>query len=203
MDKDSIRRLGVNPELFDDRSMEETGPDNNNSIITLHMRKEPNVYCESCGSDIICRRGTKLLNIKHATENEKRIQIKLYVHQYKCDSCCHYFTQKSPFVIQGKQHTHSADLQILEALRDNTKSYTKVAAEFGVSSTYVQKLFDDKVDLNRLNLPHVLSIDEIYIRKLTKTRYCCILYAPAWQKIVDVLECRKKIFLLIISLEYH
>ena len=196
MEKDSIRRLGVNPELFDDRSNEDVGLDNHNSIITLYLRKEPNVRCIHCNSTDIERRGSRKKTIKHATETEKRIVIFLYVHVYKCNNCKHFFQQNNPFIIQGKQNSHSADLQILEALRDNTNSYSKVAQQFGVSPTYVQNLFDKKVQLNRLNLPHVLSIDEVYIRKLTKTRYCCILYAPAWQKIVDVLECRKKDFLI-------
>ncbi|MCI6014380.1 MAG: ISL3 family transposase [Coprobacillus sp.] len=196
MDKDSISRLGVNPELFDDRSSEKPAPDKHNSIITLYMRKEPIVHCIYCGSSDIDRRGTKQITIKHSTETEKRIVIFLYVHQYRCNICTHYFPQKNPFIVQGKQHSHDCDLQILNALRDNTNSYSKVAKDFNVSTTYVLNLFDKKVQLNRLSMPHVLSIDEVYIRKLTKTRYCCVLYAPVWQKIVDVLECRKKDFLI-------
>ena len=120
MEKDSIRRLGVNPELFDDRSNEDVGLDNHNSIITLYLRKEPNVRCIHCNSTDIERRGSRKKTIKHATETEKRIVIFLYVHVYKCNICKHFFQQNNPFIIQGKQNSHSADLQILEALRDKT-----------------------------------------------------------------------------------
>jgi hypothetical protein len=37
-------------------------------------------------------------------------------------------------------------------------------------------------------LPIVLCIDEVYAKKLVKYSYCCVLYAPQWRKIVDVLD---------------
>ena len=50
--------------------------------------------------------------------------------------------------------------------------------------------------LKREYLPEVLAIDEVYSKRLTSTKYCCILYAPRWRKIIDVLECRQKNYLI-------
>ncbi|HIT43815.1 TPA: transposase, partial [Candidatus Avacholeplasma faecigallinarum] len=77
-----------------------------------------------------------------------------------------------------------------------TNTFTAVAKKYQVSTTYVINLFDKKVELKRLNLPEVLSIDEVYGRKLTYKGYCFVLYAPQWKKIVDVLDSRKKLDLI-------
>ena len=60
-----------------------------------------------------------------------------------------------------------------------TNTFTAVAKKYQVSTTYVINLFDKKVELKRLNLPEVLSIDEVYGRKLTYKGYCFVLYALA------------------------
>jgi len=47
-----------------------------------------------------------------------------------------------------------------------------------------------------LSLPTVLCIDEVYAKRLVKNSYCCVLYAPQWRKIVDVIDSRRKFDLI-------
>ena len=42
----------------------------------------------------------------------------------------------------------------------------------------------------------VLAIDEVYVRKVSKYKYCCVLYDPIHHKIIDVLDCRHKNYLI-------
>ncbi len=167
-----------------------------NQIIVLYLKKETNVKCPKCNSKRITSRGTKSNEFIHATLKEQEIKIKLYSHIYKCDECCSYFKQDNPFIIQGKKATHQNDLMILNDLKDINATFTSIAKRYGVSVTYVQNLFDKKVDIKRGKLPEVLAIDEVYVRKATKYKYCCVLYDPIHHKIIDVLDCRHKDYLI-------
>lgn len=197
MDFESIKHLGVNPYLFIfDDCEERFDQDNINHIIILHMIKENNKECPLCKSNKVVSKGTKSNEFIHANRDEKNIKIKLYRHVYKCNNCNHYFRQDNPFVIQGNKLTHSNDVEILEAIRNIKTTYSDIAKRFNVSPTYVQNLFDKKVKVSRGSMPTVLAIDEVYNRKLTSTKYCCVLYDPMNRKIVDILDSRRKDYLI-------
>ena len=197
MEFDSIKHLGVNPDLFNlDKCSEDYDQGTINHIIVLYLKKETDVKCPKCNSKRITSRGTKSNEFIHATPKEQEIKIKLYSHIYKCDECYSYFKQDNPFIIQGKKATHQNDLMILNDLKDINATFTSIAKRYGVSVTYVQNLFDKKVDIKRGKLPEVLAIDEVYVRKVTKYKYCCVLYDPIHHKIIDVLDCRHKDYLI-------
>ena len=197
MEFDSIKHLGVNPNLFDlNKCHEDYDQGTINHIIILHLKKEEKVCCCSCGSKDIRSRGTKIRELIHANKKEQDVRIKLYYHVYKCNNCNAYFKQDNPFHIQGKKTTHQNDVMILDELKDINNTFTSIARRYGVSVTYVQNLFDKKVDIKRGCLPEVLAIDEVYVRKVSKYKYCCVLYDPIHHKIIDVLDCRHKNYLI-------
>lgn len=193
----TLKRLELDHYDIDyDKSYELYDQDTNNHTIILYLNKEFKVYCPSCNSQDVKSRGTRAITFKYSCQNEINITIKLYRHVYKCNNCNHYHTQKNPFILEGRKNSIQSDLMILEALRDKSRTYSSIAKEFGVSPTYVMYLFDKKVDVKRRTLPTVLAIDEVYSRRLTKTKYCCVLYDPRERKIVDVLDSRWKINLI-------
>lgn len=197
MDFESIKHLGVNPDFFIiDKCEERFNQDNINHTIILHMIKEDNLKCPLCKSKNVISKGTKFNEFIHANQDEKNVHIKLYRHIYKCTNCNHYYRQENPFIIQGNKLTHSNDIEILEAIKDINSTYSSIANRFNVSTTYVLNLFDKKVKVNRGSMPMVLAIDEVYNRKLTSTKYCCVLYDPLNKKIVDILDSRRKDYLI-------
>lgn len=193
----TLKRLELDHYDIDyDKSFETYNQDTYNHIITLYLNKETNVVCPACYSKNIKSRGSRMVKFNYSSINERNLTINLYKHIYRCQDCGHYHTQKNPFIMEGNSNSITTDLLILEALKDNSRTYTSVAKEFNVSPTYVMYLFDKKVDIKRQTLPSVLAIDEVYSRKLTKTKYCCVLYAPHYRKIIDVLDSRWKINLI-------
>lgn len=198
MEYNSVKRLGLDHYDIDiNKSYELYDQDTNNHIIVLFLNKENNVKCPYCNQyNHIKSKGTKFNTFKYSVPSEKNITIKLYKHSYVCTECKKYFLQRNPFVLESNSISLNTDIEILEALRDKTQTYSSVANKFKVSATYVVNLFDKKVDIKTLPLPEVLAIDEVYSKKLSKTKYCFILYAPHWHKIIDVLDCRKKLFLV-------
>ena len=197
MEFDSIKHLGVNPDLFDiDKCYEIYDQGIFNHIIVLYLKKETNVQCPICDSFNISSRGTRAREFIHANTKEQDVRIKLYSHVYKCNECNSYFQQRNPFILQGRKTTHQNDVMILEDLKDINATFTSIANKYGVSVTFVQNLFDKKVDIPRGKLPEVLAIDEVYVRKVSKYKYCCVLYDPIHHKIIDVLDCRHKNYLI-------
>ena len=193
----TIKRLELDHYDIDyDKSYELYDQDTLNHTIILYLNKEDKCYCPLCNSNDVKSRGTRAISFLYSCPNEKNINIKLYRHIYKCNNCDHYHTQKNPFIIQGNKSSIQTELMILEALKDKTRTYTSIAKEFNVSSTYVMNLFDKKVDIKREPLPHVLAIDEVYSKRLTRTKYCCVLYDPHKRRIVDILDSRWKINLI-------
>lgn len=60
MEFDSIKHLGVNPNLFDlNKCHEDYDQGTINHIIVLHLKKEINVKCCYCGSKNFISRGTR------------------------------------------------------------------------------------------------------------------------------------------------
>ena len=197
MDFESIKRLGLDKYNIDlELSYESYNLTTNNHTIILHLKKDENIYCPNCGSIKLLSKGSKSSIFKYSSPLEDNINIKLYRRVYKCCDCNKTFKENNPFTSSKKRITYQKDLCILEALRDKTKTYSAIAKEFEVSTTYVMTLFDQKIDLKRLQLPQVLCIDEVYAKKLTKHSYCCILYSPQWKKIIDVLNSRHKFNLI-------
>ena len=97
MEFDSIKHLGVNPDLFDSSKCHEDYDQGTiNHIIVLYLKKETNVKCPKCNSKRITSRGTKSNEFIHATLKEQEIKIKLYSHIYKCNECSSYFKQDTP-----------------------------------------------------------------------------------------------------------
>lgn len=197
MDYESIKRLGLDHYNIDlEKSYEIFDSIQNNHIIYLYLLKDENIFCPNCGSLHCMIRGSKKCNIKYASSIEDNITIVLTRRQYTCIDCNHTFKQSNPIIREGKTISIQKDFCILESLRDKNKTYSSVAKEYDVSVTYVQNLFDKKVSLKRLSLPTVLCIDEVYAKRLTKHKYCCVLYAPQWKKIVDILPSRHKLNLI-------
>ena len=95
----------------------------------------------------------------------------------------------------GRTTSDSLFLEVLESLRNYTVSYEDIALKYNISPTKVIDIFDKCEDVKRLRLPQVLCIDEVYAKKLTKKKYCCILMDPINNKIIDVLNSRKKVYL--------
>lgn len=159
-------------------------------IIYLNKRES---YCDYCGSINLYVRGSRKSNIKYACEGiSADISIKLTKRVYYCPDCNHYTTEHSPFITKQRTISINLDMKILNLLKDKCISYKKAAETCDVSTTYVQNTFDSYVNIRRGKMPQVLCIDEIYNKKLTKTHYCCTLYAPQWREIIDILPSRHK-----------
>ena len=167
-----------------------------NLIIELYLKKDDNFKCEYCHSNDLSIRGSKVSSIKASTLDSKNAIVNVHRRIYKCSCCGKLNNETNPLRTDGHHVSIQKEIMILDALRDKTKTYSAVAKEFNVSTSYVTNLFDTKVDLDRLKLPEVMCIDEVYLKKLVKRSYCFIIYSPQLRKVIDVLDSRRKLDLI-------
>ena len=192
MDYESIKRLGLDHLNIDsEKSFETYNPSTNNHTIIIYLLKDENIICPLCGTvNDYTNKGSKSQFIKYSSALEDNITIKLFRKVYRCNSCNHYFKELNPLSESRKKISITKDYKILQELKNFNFTYKYIAYKFNVSTTYVIDLFDRKVDLNRLPLPKILCIDEVYSKKLSFHRYCLILYDPLNKDIVDVIDSR-------------
>ena len=193
MDFESIKRLGLDHIGIDaTTSFESFDPSTTNHTIFIHLLKLDEISCPLCGvvNDYVCT-GSRSQILKYSSAVEDNISIKLYRRTFKCKSCGHNFKESNPFTEAKRSTSLHKDMKILEALKGLNLNYTSIAKRFNVSVTYVTNLFDKKVDLNRLPLPEVMCVDEVYSKRLSHHKYCFIIYSPYDRKIIDVVDSRR------------
>ena len=196
LDYEISKKLNINAEILDlDKSYYSFNTNTCYLTIELYLKKDINIICPICGSKEILIRGSKISVIKTSFIDSKNVLVNLHRRIYKCVNN-HSFIQENPLKTEGRKISFQKEYLILTALKDKTRTYSSIAKDFDVSPTYVIDLFDKRVEARRLHLPPVLCIDEVYARKLVKNSYCCVLYAPQWRKIIDVLDTRHKLNLI-------
>ena len=192
LDFESIKRYGLDYIGIDEeKSYDSFNPATNNHTIIVHLLKRDSYICPYCNSNKFIIRGSRSELLKYSSSLENNITLKLYRRVIKCKICNRHFKEKNPFIDSQRTTTIQKDYKILFALKDPTKTYTSVAKEFNVSPTYVTNLFDKKIALERLKLPVVLAVDEVYSKRLTYHKYCFVMFDLFNRKIIDVLDSRR------------
>ena len=151
--------------------------------------------CPCCKSQNIVNRGTTTNTLKTVLKGGEPAILKVVKRKFKCIDCNTNFQENDGKISDGHGISKYMKYEILYLLKNKKFSYLDVAIKYNVSPTYVQKIFDEYVEIKRHPLPEVLSIDEIYSRKLTETKYSCVLYDPINNEIIDILKSRKKSYL--------
>lgn len=166
---------------------------NVNGIPTLHLYLIGNVtICPYCGGSCCYSRGSKSQLIKHVLSNQSYAEIIFNKRYYKCDSCGYGFLESLGEFVSSRGVSTHLELAILESIKNLSFTYKMIASMYNVSDTFVCEIFDRHVSIPPLKLPYVLCVDEIYARRLTSTKYCCILFDPIENKLVDILYSRRK-----------
>jgi transposase len=161
--------------------------------ITIHLYINPGFrdcpYCKSTGALIYDR---KIKRISHPIIEKRKITIIFHQIKFQCKECGHYFMQFNPIVSGSKNISKIGELYILETLRNPRRTFKDIEENLFIPQTSVIRCFDEHVNLNRHNLSKVLCFDEIYAKKLTKTKYAFVIYDPLSSTVIDVLDARLK-----------
>ena len=154
------------------------------------------VSCPVCGSISIKKNGHRIKHVIHSISTLEPCHIVLHSKRFLCSDCGKSFIEFNPFSDNLSKISHSTKLLVLEDLKSHTSTFSSVASSYNLSCQSVINIFDNYIHPRRLTLPKVLCIDEIYTKRLTKYKYCCVMLNFQTLKLVDILPSRHKFFLI-------
>ena len=161
-------------------------------ILNLYLVMSDVTKCPYCGGSCYYVHGTKRQLIKHVLSNSSYAEIIFHKRIYKCDGCGYGFSDSLGDFVSSRGVSIFLEIAILETLKNLSFTYKMVANMYNVSDTFVCDIFDRHISVPPLKLPCVLCVDEIYARRLTSTKYCCVLFDPIENKLIDILYSRRK-----------
>lgn len=145
--------------------------------------------CKYCRSTHTVVKETKIKEINHCIKPQTKITIFFHQKKFKCKECNHTFMENNPI---GESISYYGEIAMIEMLRNPRKTFSDVAGDCFTSTQNVINHFDKRVNINRHPLTKVLCFDELYGRKLTKTKYSFTIYDPMSNTILDILDARRK-----------
>lgn len=169
---------------------------NQNSLTKTVVIEKPLVphVCPICGFSMYSK-GITHRKAKHQMLLDGyKLYVEMLSRRWVCQNqdCKHSEQDEYLFIEPRKRITNLIPFLIINELKDINKTCSMVAAHFNVSDTYVHDTFTKFVDMKRLPLPRILSIDEVHLDINEKTKLCCVLMDFETREIVDILPNRWK-----------
>ncbi len=121
-------------------------------------------------------------------------QLKLILKQrkWKCTNpqCLLYFNVQFNFVEKYKQSSNITPYMILNEMKNIHLTSADVAKRYHISDTSVHYIFLQYLDIKRLPLPEILSVDEVFLNIDYKHKYALVLMDFKSGDVVDILPNR-------------
>lgn len=133
--------------------------------------------------------------LTHNLLMDSKTIIHYRARRYQCDFCRKTIYETNPFSAPYQKKTHNILMSIINKLMKPEMTFTSVAQELHLSSTSVINIFDLISNTERQELPEVLCLDELYFSRYASYKYCCVLVDFQTNKLVDIIESRKKYYL--------
>lgn len=193
MDIDSIKRLGLASYTTIDveASDEFYDPSTNNHTILIRLKKAKIITCPNCGLvNNYYIRSSRITKIKHSSEIEHNINLKLIKRVYLCKNCDSYFTEDDPFKVKQSSYTKEKIYDILFLLKDKNQTFKSISDTLQISQTKVINIFDTYVNIDRQPFSKVICMDEVYTKHCSIKKFCNVSFDPINNKILDVLPSR-------------
>lgn len=146
--------------------------------------------CKSCGKYVTRIKEYRLKTIPHS----KNIIIKYKARRFICD-CGSTFYEDNPFKSKDYLLSDNGVDYILSEIKRYNHNFSEIAESLNISVTKVIDVFDSYVQIERKKLREVISIDEFYFSKHSRSKYAFLILGLNGE-ILDVLESRKKNSLL-------
>ena len=146
--------------------------------------------CKYCGEYITKVDSYKTKTIPHT----KNVIIKYKARRFIC-KCGKTFYEEDPFKSKDYKLSDNAVEYILTEIKRYNHNFSEIAQSLNISVTKVIEVFDSYVQIERKKLREVISIDEFYFSKYSKSKFAFMILGLNGE-VLDVLESRKKTALL-------
>lgn len=165
----------------------------NGNVKEIHLEKILKIeHCPACSSRMHSK-GKYIRKINHPILQDG-YQLKLIVTQrkWRCTNpqCNLYFNDQFNFISKYKQSSNITPYMILSEMKNIHITTSDVAKRYNISDTAVHYTFLQYLDIKRLPLPEILSIDEVFLDIDYKHRYALVIIDFNTLEIVDILPNR-------------
>lgn len=157
-------------------------------FLTL-SRKE--FICPSCYSKLFIK-DYILKSIHHQIFIQKNTIVTLRQRRYYCSTCHTTHLEYNPLSDRKSNISHITKINVMKYLKGQEANFSSTARHFHLPITSIVNIFDELGHMNRLSLPEVLCIDEVYVIRKSKEKYACVLLDFKTGNIVDILFGRTK-----------
>lgn len=161
------------------------------SSVIVHIQKNFSAaFCPVCHSRMLSK-GPRTRNVNHPIlQDGRKLILRITSRKWFCPVCRTYSYDQFSFVEKSHQHSSLTHLMILDRMKDLSRTATSIALDLNVSDTFVHQTFMRYVDLPRLPLPEVLSIDEVHMKFDEQNLYATILLDWKTGELIDILPNR-------------
>lgn len=131
--------------------------------------------------------------IKHSIlQNNTLLILEFKQRSWTCPNCKLRYTPQVHFVDKYKQFSNATTYLSVNRLSNLTLSVSTVSDDFHMSDTSLHNFFLQRVDLKRLMLPEIISIDEVYTNFREDCLYSLVIMDFTTHEIVDILPSRRE-----------
>lgn len=163
-------------------------------IVTMEKELEEHM-CPRCGY-IMHSRGVKVRTIKHPILRDGyKFIIKLRQRRWLCtnQNCKYNISDQFSFVNKSRRTTNITELLVVESFKDLNKTAAEIAREHNISDHLAIDIFNKHVQMKRLPLPEIISIDEVYLDMDSRCKYVLVIQDFITGDPIDLVKSRQKI----------
>ena len=161
---------------------------------TLTLETRPTIhFCPQCGYRMHSR-GIKQRSISHPIlQDGFELVLQLKQRRWRCTNpeCGYECNESFRFVSKGRRITNAADLLIVLAFRDLSESASSIARTYHTSDTHALEVFDRYVNMERLPLSDIISVDEVHIDMDPDCKYALVIQNFYTGEPIDILRSRR------------
>lgn len=177
----------------DDIEITDVVIDEENGVKTIKLEKKYSaMFCPECGERMYSK-GLYTRSLNHPVlADGYKVIIKASRRKFRCTNpnCNNYLVENFSFAERNKRTTYVTPLLVLQDLKDITISCAYVSRRRNVSETYVHQIVMSYLKFDRLALPEILCIDEVYLDIERNARYCVVLRDFLTGDLIDILPNR-------------
>ena len=177
----------------EDVTVTEVKVDDVKRIKTVYVEKPYSpMFCPFCQSRMYSK-GFYVRHIRHPVLSDGyQLELEVKRRKFRCTDpeCNAYINEEFSFARSGKRTSDLTPVLILNDLKDLNVTCAYVARHRNVSDTYVHQIVMTCLQFDRLVLPEMLCIDEVYLNIHRDARYCVILRDFLSGDLIDILPNR-------------
>lgn len=146
---------------------------------TLTLETSPSIhFCPQCGFRMHSRGIKKRSVSQPILQDGYELILLLKQRRWRCTNPDYSYeaNEEFHFVSKNRRITNAADILIVFAFKILSESASSIARRFHTSDTHFLEVFDRFVNMERLPLTDIISIDEVHIDMDPHCKYALVIW---------------------------